>query len=170
MSTVSPIIPAAEEPVTRVPRTVRELVEFLSLTAEPHWMYHCMQGEPRAYMEIHTGDPRLEVVRGVYVTLHYQARGRRSDVEAQLVSTMWDVFVAARDEFIERNLDHPILFWRMMPHIEEDPPVPDGVDGNGSPVEGRDYWRTRLRCRVWIPGIDLSSLCRTSKEPLDVGT
>jgi hypothetical protein len=153
MSEVAHIIP--EVPVARVPRTVRELVEYLALTAEPHWMYHCMQGQPRAYMEIWSDDGKAKIL-GKFVTLAYWSGGRREDVEARLVSTMWDVFVAARDEFAAKHCDHPLLFWRRMPAIEERHDIETGI------------WRTFLTCRVWVPGVDLSPHNREGLEAFNV--
>lgn len=158
MSSVAHLVP--EQLQYRTPRTVRELVEYLALTGDPYDMFHCMQGVPRAYMEIPSGSPHLMCIRGVYVTLGYWTNGSRQDCEAMLVSTIWDVFVTARA--ILRQSDWGgLLFWRRMPEITEEN-YPEGVDANGSPVPGG--LRTKLTCRVWIPGVDLSHLCRNGKE------
>lgn len=153
--------PPEEGSATRVPRTVRELIEALSYQppgGQP--MFHCMQGVPRAFMEIYDGQA---VMRGVYVTLLYGAKAQRADCEAELVSAMFDVFAAARASFEEKHCDHPLLFWRSMPHIEERPPhhLDKGNSDFNPLAPPRDHWLTTLRCRVWIPGVDLSGVDRS---------
>lgn len=154
---------------TRVPRCVRELLEHLSSK------FHCMHGQPRAFMEIRASPPvggwpqtrgggysRYDVtfeppfVRGVYQTLRFAMRASQADAEPTLVAAMLNVFDEARADFVKANEDQPLLFWRMMPHVETYAPggLCIGVDGDGAEVLNEGPI-TILRCRVWVPGVTL---------------
>ena len=129
--------------------------EFLAALSSK---FHCMQGPPRAYIEIPTdlhfpwGGP--SVWRGVYTSLRLASWARREDCERQLFAKLWEITEAARAELIETYGEDvlPLVFWRTMPHIVEEPPTIPGEEVGGSSTPHREFHRTHLFARLWIPG------------------
>lgn len=143
--------------VSGPPRTVGALIQSIDS------MFHCVQGPPRAFFGLHTSSgPDAPIMRCVYSTLKFAARGYRADVESMLVQAVEDEFKAMLAQFASRHNYRealqdglkPMLFWRRIPEIEEHPPELEGVDANGSWVEGRPYPVTSIRCRFFIEGLE----------------
>jgi len=132
------------------PRTIADL------HAEVSMIFHCMVGQPRAYMEIPLTGLRLHV-RGVYRTYRWIAKGSRPDFEATLCEFAWRQLVAfhQRLQAVTGGMEQFPLFWRSVPSIEEvtegDHVV--GTDANGSPVTEYLKARVGLRMRLWVPGL-----------------
>lgn len=139
----------------RVPRSIPEFHESLTQ------LFHCMQGVPRAYMEIAAPPPYPpgSVLRGVYSTLRFAVRAAaHDDTIAMLVGAIWHEVVGYRRHYDELHRGScPLLFWRMVPHVDEFPAIPDGYDGNGAPVAGRATPVTVISCRLWVPGVAIPS-------------
>lgn len=126
--------------------------------------FHCMQGPPRAYFEIPTclpkpipaedwpGSPFF--IRGVYTSIRLASWARREDCERQLFAKLWELTEAARAELVETYGEDvlPLLFWRTMPHIIEEPPTIPGEEVGGYSTPAHEFYRTCLFARLWIPG------------------
>lgn len=139
------------------PRTIAALIQSVESK------FHCVQGPPLAYFELHTSSAQdAPIMRCLYSTIKFSARGYRPDTEPMLVQAMEDEFkallakFATRHNFREALADglKPMLFWRRIPEIEEHGPEPEGTDANGSWVAGRPYPITSLRCRFFIEGLE----------------
>jgi hypothetical protein len=131
------------------PRDVASLIDGASV------LFYCMLGIPRAYMQIPVHGAPIQMVRGIYHTYKYAARGSRTDFESALCAAIWtDLtnFYKAMQQKFGGPEQHP-LFWRQLPHIEEYDIPAAGYDANGSPVEGPTQKVVAIRMRVWVPGL-----------------
>lgn len=119
--------------------------------------FHCMTGPPRAYFEIPTGPiPNYPLLRCVYTSIRLGSWARREDCERLLIGHAWTQLRCARDEIVSRfgeDMATPLLFWRTMPHIVEEPPtIPGEEEIGGYSVPHREFYRTSLFMRLWVPG------------------
>jgi len=108
-------------------------------------LFHCMVGPPMAYIEIPLDWDEGSVARAVrftYVTLGYTTECTDltyDKAEATLAQGLWADFKQAY-LLAARHGGQPLLFWRV------------------EPILGQDRYEKRLkvRCRVAIPGVDLT--------------
>lgn len=105
--------------------------------------FMCLEGVPRAYMEIPYFDPHgmLMHVRLVYRVFGLQAVGPYEGMEAILCDAMWLEMLSLRERFVKRcGADaEPLLFWRR--HFE-------------LTIEGKGKLKTgRISVRLVIPGL-----------------
>lgn len=108
--------------------------------------FSCINGVPRAYMEIRIPllDQQIHLARFVYQTVGVTMRGEAEDIEPILCAWMWQRLVAAfpKEEMEDRNV---LLIFRRWPQIE------GYTDGDG-------YAATKLTTRLVIPGDDLKRI------------
>jgi hypothetical protein len=153
VSSVSPIVSTDSlgPPQSRVPRSIPELLLMLSD------QFHCMIGPPRSYFEIPIGVPLQDpfFIRGIYTSIRLGSWARREDCERHLIGHAWTQLRCARDEIITLHGEDalPLLFWRTLPHIVEEPPTaPDLEEIGGYSTPHREFYRTNLFMRLWVPG------------------
>jgi len=115
-------------------------------------LFHCMVGPPMAYIEIPLDWDEGSVARAVhftYVTLGYTVGFTDLEydkAEAALAQALWQDFKTAYLVMAGRGYSTPLLFWRLEPTVSEK--YERGPDGK----------RLKVRCRVLIPGFDLTKL------------
>lgn len=131
-------------------KTIAELETALAT------LFICVDGPPRAYFELPAPDAPLSPNwnRYVYHTLAYATPGDKDEVTPALVSRLWHDITSLWSTVPEEVKEDFafLLFWRARPTIES------YIDSNG-----RDM--VRLRARLLIPGLDVSSIRKEEGEP-----
>lgn len=132
-----------------IPQTLDELKKKV---AE---LFHCMPGPEAAYFEIPLnsrahGSCGASYERYVYSTLAWRTSGVNSEsTEARLVMAMLEPFIDARRQLVgdqdTNRVIKPLLFWRKPIEIQTYRNHEEALD------------RTRIHCRVVIPGVNLLS-------------
>jgi hypothetical protein len=142
--------------VEEIPQTLEQLLQQVNK------LFHCMTGPPRAYFELALQErPRDDsdinerrsaaFERLVYESFGWIAREPRANpgVEARLVMALYEVFVDARRQLDERQAC-ALLFWRRPVELVE--------------YDEGDSVRTRIYCRMVIPGAGLDRYARKEGE------
>lgn len=113
--------------------------------------FHCMTGQPRAYMEIRGVPPDDSMTRLVYDVIGYRMRDKFLDqgsvnrAQEALVQEMFFLFENAK-RFFGEDEPQPMLFWRRQLAFR----VEAGV--------------ARLDCRLVIPGYKFARFVKDSGE------
>lgn len=116
---------------------VRDLHEHLRTN------FTCINGTPRAYMEIRCPlpDQQIHIARFIYEAVGVTMRGEPEHIEPILCAWLWQKLVAGFNKERIQDRDALILFRRW-------PEVSGYIDGEG-------YECTKLTMRLSIPAEDL---------------
>lgn len=141
-----------------VPKTVDDLE--MQLVAKDCRMFHSMEGQPRAYMEVPTGVPEWPMVRWVYVVFAVGVAGKtQRQAEPMICEYMWKAMVALRKEFESLYPDvDPCIVWRRHLELDHMPARKKGPCFEHQESRCTKCIRdrlTRVTMRFAIPGLDL---------------
>lgn len=152
------------------PMTVQELITWFETN------FDCIEGPPRAFIELHCGPEPDRMTRYVYETHAVRVYGDcRTRAEAQLVAALYADFAPLVYQPDGGTMGGTVLFWRKKPELVEDVEQvlgeilatdEDVEDGKPKP-EGAVYevesrtWRQllgenkawKLRTRLVIPAL-----------------
>jgi hypothetical protein len=125
--------PAVEAFALTDPTTVEDLRVLVSM------LFHCMRGPPRAYFEFPS-----DVIRGpehLVTRVSYSTWGYTGPNQAAGCAALWGQFKVAYLQMAGHGYGYaPILFWRLSPEF----------------VASESGGRVKVRCRLAIPGVDLT--------------